>query len=260
MDATIGRGFPKEYKTVAEFTIASATTTNLGITEYEHIFITGTIPINRLGNVSAGVTKWCRFAEALTLIQHSEYLILPSTANIVTAANDCFKFLSLGSGNWICTGYKLQSGKAIVGFNSGTVIATTSGTSHTFSGLPAGVKLIHLSLSAVSTSGVAGFAVQIGDSGGLETIGYNSMSGGVTRTDSFVLTAAIVAADVYDGVITLALVDSATNSWVERGSISSGATAHHSNGRKSLSGTLDRIALTSLGDTFDAGNINILYQ
>ena len=35
MDVPIGRGFPKENQIVAEFTIPSAATTNLGITEYE---------------------------------------------------------------------------------------------------------------------------------------------------------------------------------------------------------------------------------
>jgi hypothetical protein len=144
---------------------------------------------------------------------------------------------------------------------SGTLINTTSGTSHTFSGLPAGVKLIHLMLSQVSTNGVAGLAVQIGDSGGLEVVGYASNSGASVRTDGFVLTAATAAAELHNGVVTFALVNSATNLWAMSGAIGNGVNVNHvSSGIKSLSGTLDRIALTAIGDTFDGGSINLLYE
>ena len=51
--------------------------------------------------------------------------ILPGGANILTAVNDTAEFLSLGSGNWVCVGYKRQE---VPGVN------TQSGTTYTVSG------------------------------------------------------------------------------------------------------------------------------
>mgnify|MGYP001589971041 CR=1 FL=1 len=258
-----GYGFPALND--VEFTIASAVTTNLGSTNSENVFVTGTVTITGLGTVAAGVTKWCRFSGALVLTHNATSLILPNSANYTTAANDCFKFLSLGSGNWICTGYKLQSGASLLMINSGTVIATSSGTSHTFSGLPAGVKEIILLFNGVGTNGINNLCIQIGDSGGIETTGYAAQSGATTSTTQFPINSATVAAETYTGMATLALIDPANNTWVLTGHLaSSNATpvAHFSTGAKNLSAPLDRVHLLSAGgtDTFDGGQFNILYQ
>ena len=57
---------------------------------------------------------------------------------------------------------------------SGTAITTTSGTSHDFTSIPSWVKRITVMFSGVSTNGTSFVQIQLGDSGGIETTGYNS--------------------------------------------------------------------------------------
>ena len=59
--------------------------------------------------------------------------------------------------------------------------ATTSGASVSVSGIPAWAKIIIISLYRVSSDGTAdALSMQIGDSGGLHTTGYNSVTGRIT--------------------------------------------------------------------------------
>ena len=54
----------------------------------------------------------------------------------------------------------------------GTAVASTSGTSIDFTGLPAWVKRITVNFSGVSTNGTSIPLLQLGDSGGIENTGY----------------------------------------------------------------------------------------
>jgi hypothetical protein len=131
--------------------IASATTTNIGAATGEFVDVTGTTTITGLGTIAAGIVRTVRFTGALTLTHNGTSLILPGAANITTAANDIAMFRSLGSGNWICVGYKKQDGTAIVGFNGGTVAnATTFNSDVTLSG--ATLKLVKGADVASSTA------------------------------------------------------------------------------------------------------------
>lgn len=114
----------------ARDTIASAATTDLGTKNSAYLTISGTTTITSLGTVSEGIWKWITFSGALTLTHNGTSLILPGSANIITAAGDCALFLSLGSGNWRCLAYILASGKAVVETFStaGSGIAVSSGT------------------------------------------------------------------------------------------------------------------------------------
>jgi hypothetical protein len=94
--------------------IASATTTDIGAATAEFVDVTGTTTITGLGTIAAGIVRAVRFTGALTLTHNGTSLILPGGANITTAANDTAIFRSLGSGNWLCIGYKRQSGLPIV--------------------------------------------------------------------------------------------------------------------------------------------------
>ena len=51
----------------------------------------------------------------------------------------------------------------------GTAVASTSGASIDFTGIPSGVRRIAINYSGVSTSGTSVMIVQLGDSGGFET-------------------------------------------------------------------------------------------
>ncbi len=155
---------------------------------------------------------------------------------------------------------------------SGTAQASTSGTSIDFTGIPSWVKRITVMFNGVSTNGTSVQLIQIGDSGGIEITGYigtgTSSSTGASPTHSnftvgFGLNNGSVAAQTQQGIATIALLDSTTNSWAF--SFVGGrdnAVAVFGAGAKSLSSTLDRIRITTVNgtDTFDAGSINILYE
>lgn len=93
--------------------IASAATTNLASATGIYVHITGTTTITALGTAKAGTLRWARFAGALTLTHNATSLILPTGANIVTAANDTALFVSEGSGNWRCVQYTRADGTAL---------------------------------------------------------------------------------------------------------------------------------------------------
>ena len=93
--------------------VASAATTDIGAVNSNFVQVTGTAAITRLGVAAAGVSRTVIFAGALTLTHNAASLKLPGSANIGTAAGDVADFVSLGSGNWRCTGYMRASGQAV---------------------------------------------------------------------------------------------------------------------------------------------------
>ena len=157
------------------------------------------------------------------------------------------------------------------GFTLGTPVATTSGTSVTFTGIPAGTKQIIVSFNEVSTSGTSYVIVQIGDAGGIEITGYQgsgvSILGIVVDQASASAGYLILSANAghkLSGSITLTLENATAFTWAATGSWGDGIAANASwftAGRKSLSATLDRVRITTVNgtDTFDLGEINIAY-
>ena len=155
-------------------------------------------------------------------------------------------------------------------FTSGTAVATTSGTSIDFTGIPSWVKRVTFSLNGVSTSGASGFQLQVGSGSVVNTgyIGYanyfttNSVVGGQFSTGLNIV-AALVAAAAHSGRATFTLVGS--NTWVGDSACSgdaSNAANFFATCKIALGGALDRIRLTTINgtDTFDAGSVNILYE
>ena len=152
---------------------------------------------------------------------------------------------------------------------SGTSVASTSGTSIDFTGLPSWVKKITVMFSGVSTNGSSIIQLQLGDSGGFETTGYTSGAWLSNTTNANSTTGLIISGIgsstyLFDGNMTVCLVDSSTNKW-SFSSIMSGSLSGINSmggGSKSLSATLDRVRITTVNgtDTFDAGTINILYE
>lgn len=118
--------------------IASATTTDLGAATGNFVHVTGTTTITGLGTVQAGTRRVVKFTGALILTYNATSLIIPTAANITTAAGDTATFISLGSGNWICIGYQPASGAALIASPSSTyhrstaVSGTQNGTNKTF--------------------------------------------------------------------------------------------------------------------------------
>jgi len=151
----------------------------------------------------------------------------------------------------------------------GTAQASTSGTSITFSSIPSWVKRITLMFQGVSTSGSSNVIVQIG-AGSVDTSGYlgsgTIYAGGSTGTAANYTTGFghpfSGAADTSHGQIVLSSFGS--NIWTAFGvlGLSSSAYTASIGGSKTLSGTLDRVIITTVNgtDTFDAGSINILWE
>jgi hypothetical protein len=107
--------------------IASAATTDIGAATGNYVVVTGTTTITALGTVQAGTRRIVNFSGILTLTHNGTSLILPTAANITTAAGDTATFVSLGSGNWVCTNYMRASGAALVGGGSNTQTLTCIG-------------------------------------------------------------------------------------------------------------------------------------
>jgi len=155
---------------------------------------------------------------------------------------------------------------------AGTVVASTSGTSIDFTGIPSWVKRINVMFSGVSTSGTSNVLVQIGKSGGIENTGYTSVVsyitgsvGSISSTAGYIATNANEASSIFNGNCYLNLLNASTNTWCLNGNLSWTVTytaTLHFAGSKSLAGTLDRVRITTVNgtDTFDAGSINILYE
>jgi hypothetical protein len=157
---------------------------------------------------------------------------------------------------------------------SGTAQASTSGTSIDFTGIPSWAKRITVMFSGVSLSGTSNILIQIG-AGSVQTTGYLSNSNydtgpsgaGFSTTAGYGIAMAGAAINAISGLITITLLNSATGTWVESAVLSFDNVAAagytiQSAGTKTLSGTLDRVRITTVNgtDTFDAGSINILYE
>jgi len=155
---------------------------------------------------------------------------------------------------------------------SGTSQASTSGTSITFSSIPSWVKRIVVMLNGVSTGspGTSKVLVQVG-AGSVTVTGYlgavtqvqdAGTPSGVNFSTGFNIDNTSNAAAVRYGQIVLTLITG--NTWVESGAIgrSDSASTSTSAGVIALSGTLDRVVVTTVNgtDTFDAGSINIQYE
>jgi len=148
----------------------------------------------------------------------------------------------------------------------GTAQNSTSGTSIDFTSIPSWVKRITVMFDGVSTNGTSPICIQLGDSGGIETTGYNG--GSTNQTPSYV--ANTVGLNINAGTTAAAqimghaiLTNISGNTWV----LSSGSQISANNitaagGSKATSATLDRVRITTVNgtDTFDAGSINILYE
>jgi hypothetical protein len=165
------------------------------------------------------------------------------------------------------TGAKLSVTGGIQGtITSGTTVATTSGTSIDFTNIPSWVKRITVIFNGVSTNGSVNKLFQLGTSGGIVSSGYTSTvaitgptTAGATSTAGYIMWGSS-APEVLEGHAIITHMGS--NIWVF--SSTCRITTQYmqmSSGSVTLSGTLDRIRLTTVAsDTFDAGSINILYE
>jgi hypothetical protein len=153
---------------------------------------------------------------------------------------------------------------------SGTVVASTSGTSIDFTGIPSWVKKITVMFRGVSTNGSSVILVQVGD-GSIVTSGYLGGSANLAdpntvsatlRTAGFGIDLAENAAAVRHGAMTITNITG--NTWVNNAVIARSdiAIMGIGSGSVALSGALDRVRITTVNgtDTFDAGSVNIIME
>jgi hypothetical protein len=149
---------------------------------------------------------------------------------------------------------------------SRTAVASTSGTSIDFTGIPSWVKRITLMLNGVSTNGSSNIQVQLGDSGGIETSGY---SGAVSRDETLILAFSTGFTIEYNrsaalSHITPLIFNLVTgNTWMcSFIGVRSDTAMAFGAGTKTLSDVLTQVRITTVNgtDVFDAGSINILYE
>jgi hypothetical protein len=125
--------------------VASASTISLGEGGYFNITGTTTITDIDFGTDKAGRKAVLKFAGVLTLTHSGSTLILPTGANIVTAAGDTATFISEGSDVVRCVGYQRADGTALAASGGGggsgdlvlisEVVTSSSATDVTFSSI-----------------------------------------------------------------------------------------------------------------------------
>ena len=155
----------------------------------------------------------------------------------------------------------------------GTSVASTSGTSVTFTGLPSWVKRITIMLNGVSTNGTSLTQFQLGTSGGFVTSGYSSNFGYISSASAASGTAALTTGLTCFGFVantdtisgSFVINNLSGNVWTYLGTAcrtGNVGAAFVTAIPLTLSGALTQIRLTTVNgtDTFDAGNINILYE
>jgi hypothetical protein len=155
-------------------------------------------------------------------------------------------------------------------FIAGTAVASTSGTSISYTSIPSWVKRISVMYSGVSTSGSSHWQIQIG-SGSYVTSGYagiylynNGASGAAANPTTGFVSFHDTPSNLRSGIHTLSLLDSSTNTWAMNGFLGNTESGYifYTAGSIALSGSLTQLRVTTVNgtDTFTAGKINILYE
>lgn len=143
-DATIGAGLDDNLRAIQAGVakenlqgsdLTASSTVNAGASGtygFYEVTATGTPTISSLGTANAGLKRVLRFKEPVTLTYNATSMILPGSANYSVITGDVGEFISLGSGNWICSGFAPRgaswTNSGISAFN--TVADTPSVTLH----------------------------------------------------------------------------------------------------------------------------------
>lgn len=245
--------------------VASATTTDIGAITSGNVRITGTTTITGLGTAPPGTVRDVLFSGVLTVTHNATSLILQNGgSNILTAAGDAMRFVSLGSGNWRQTDWQRATPRSI---HLGTGVSL-SGTTSDWP-VPPGARRVTVDYSGLGGSGTSVPIIQLGDSGGIETTGYSSVGANITAssaanpfTTGVPLTGSFASTTRIYGKVTMDL--EAGNQWVGGGQSAWSNTTAISQvaGGKTLSAELTTVRLTFVNgtDTFTAGTANVSWE
>ena len=233
-----------------------------GVTDTGNLSVTGTSTLTGAATSSAFIPT------GSTVPANGMYL---SAANTLNLATNTTNQVSISSGG-IVTG---TAGNLML--VQGTSQNLTSGTSAPFTSIPSWVKRITISISNL-TSAATQTSVNIiqlgtGATPTYTTTGYLGSAGQFVSTTSaaaafttgFGISATNAANFIKSGIVTLTLVDLATNTWAFSfaGSVSTGTTAGLAGGGFiALAGALTAVQLTTVNgtDTFATDKVNIQYE
>lgn len=173
--------------------VASAAALTLG-TDGNYFDITGTTAITSIATLGVGTVVKLHFDDALTLTHHATDLILPSGANITTAAGDEAEFVEYASGDWRCTSYTRATGKSVVATATWNRLEYTAAGTSSWT-VPQGVSVARITLvgggggggtggnTSPATNGVAGSAGGSSSFSTLTAAGGSGGGGGWAVTD-----------------------------------------------------------------------------
>jgi hypothetical protein len=151
---------------------------------------------------------------------------------------------------------------------SGTAVASTSGTSIDFTGIPSWAKRITVMFVGVSTSGTSAIQIQLGTGAGptFTTSGYSGaayQSSTATFMSTGLLAVTSVSASLACNGNSMICLQNG-NTWVMTSLNAYPSTNNptQSAGSIALGAALTAVRITTVNgtDTFDAGSINILYE
>jgi len=234
-----------------------------------------------LTSAGAGIPTWSTPAASSFSAGSTGFTPSSPTSGAVTlsgtlaASNGGTGLTSPGStGNILTsngTAWTSATPAAAGGITLGTPVATTSGTSFTFTGIPSSAKTIYVNFKDVY-AGAAGSAdwlyVQIGTSGGISTTGYDTRSVICQPGQSTQLSSVSNAFGAYtafsnngiSGIFIINLENLSSNRWVSTCNMVAAGNIMISTGFKTLSGTLTQLQIfVNNNYAFSQGEINISY-
>ena len=157
-------------------------------------------------------------------------------------------------------------------FVQGTAVASTSGTSIDFTGIPSWAKRVTIMLNNVSTNSSGRIWMQLGTGGTPTTSGYSTTYNWISTNNSTVRSSPVTSAfpffadeasDFTTGVMVFTLLTG--NTWMGLGgsqTTGSNAGGGSTFGSISLAGALNMVRLTTGTGTptFDSGTVNITWE
>jgi|2_EtaG_2_1085320.scaffolds.fasta_scaffold00705_2 hypothetical protein len=232
--------------------------------------LTNTAPTGTELDVIVGTVAHSHATQGKILVRTGQDLIQRASQAEAEAGTDDTKMMT-----------PLRSSQAIAALATSSLTwltkqATTSGTSVTFSGIPSGVTELVVWFEGVSDSTDSIMSLQIGDSGGIETTGYEgtgwssnaSASKAASQTNGFRCTGSQTHHDYHyyaHGFAHLILVDPVNHTWAfasQTGDSTTGGgnRGHVGAGTKTLSAELTQIKMLISAGTLDAGSMNVGYK
>jgi len=231
------------------------------------VFTSGTITTGLIPTLTAGTTT----GTAGIFTSGTIATLNSTTGTITNLSTTLAGDFTISQGTGTIGTSKVTPANLLQPFTRATAVASTSGTAIDFTGIPSWAKRITVAISGLSASGNSANLLRVGTSSGFVTSGYTSgvtvqgatnvvASANNTNGFNFSPTPADVA--VACGILTLLNISG--NTWVHASVVgfTNDSYSATGGGNIALSGTLDRVRITTVNgtDTFDAGSINIMYE